>query len=534
MDRAKYDHVVKNFFTCDPAALTEILQELLAALSAEETLPPVHAMSQNYETAQANPEIHILPGNLKDARDAIFPYFWGTDGWSSPLHLENVRGPANYASFVGAVACLLKNPNLCTDTYAQRSNELEVKSVTALANLLFYHTRDPWGIFTIGGTISNMYGARIGIEKVVPGAMRQGLREWGRVVGIVSEASHYCNQTIAGWTGMGTDNLLAIPTDPSLAMRLDRFAETLDRCYQRGDKVAFVIPTFGTTDAFGVDDVEGIRAILDETADRHGQPRPHLHVDAAVGWVLAFFSAYDFNDNPLHFSPDLLALLKRAVKHARGLRYADSVTLDFHKMGWGHYPASAFIVNQKSDLKYLSRSVAETPYFAGADPRRDPALFSLECSRPGLGPYTVMASLNGLGLTGWQLLVARSLELADKLKDRLERLDYCKVLNRDTTGPSVVFQVYAKGRDAKAIHREVEEGTMTPERYARFASEVRRLFEKREKTMDPRNDARLSFTTNIGYKPHGLSLPAWKAVFFNPRTDETVIDRLIDSIEELV
>lgn len=274
MDRAKYDHVVKNFFTCDPAALTEILQELLAALSAEETLPPVHAMSQNYETAQANPEIHILPGNLKDARDAIFPYFWGTDGWSSPLHLENVRGPANYASFVGAVACLLKNPNLCTDTYAQRSNELEVKSVTALANLLFYHTRDPWGIFTIGGTISNMYGARIGIEKVVPGAMRQGLREWGRVVGIVSEASHYCNQTIAGWTGMGTDNLLAIPTDPSLAMRLDRFAETLDRCYQRGDKVAFVIPTFGTTDAFGVDDVEGIRAILDETADRHGQPAP--------------------------------------------------------------------------------------------------------------------------------------------------------------------------------------------------------------------------------------------------------------------
>jgi hypothetical protein len=34
-------------------------------------------MSQNYETAQANPEIHLLPGNLKDARDAIFPYFGG-------------------------------------------------------------------------------------------------------------------------------------------------------------------------------------------------------------------------------------------------------------------------------------------------------------------------------------------------------------------------------------------------------------------------------------------------------------------------
>ena len=127
MDRARYDAFVKTFFECDPKAVTDIFREFLAAMVAEESMPPGHPMSQNYESAQANPEIHALPGNLKDARDAVFPYFWGTDGWSSPLHLENVRGPANYASLVGAMACLLKNPNLCTDTYSQRSNELEVK-----------------------------------------------------------------------------------------------------------------------------------------------------------------------------------------------------------------------------------------------------------------------------------------------------------------------------------------------------------------------------------------------------------------------
>ncbi len=80
------------------------------------------------------------------------------NSWSSPLHLENVKGPANYASLIGALACLLKNPNLCTDTYSLRSNELEMKAVTALANLLFYHTEDPWGVFTMGGTISNLFG----------------------------------------------------------------------------------------------------------------------------------------------------------------------------------------------------------------------------------------------------------------------------------------------------------------------------------------------------------------------------------------
>jgi hypothetical protein len=46
-------------------------------------------------------------------------------------------------------------------------------------------------------------------------------------------------------------------------------------------------------------------------------------------------------------------------------------------------------------------------------------------------------------------------------------------------------------------------------------------------------DARLSFTTDVGYRPQGIEVPGWKAVFFNPKTDETILERLILSIEEL-
>ena len=175
MEHPTIEKIIDTFFKCDKHELLKIFDELLTALEAEENTLPSKMMSQNYETAQANPEIHTLPGNLKDARDAIFPYYWGTDGWYSKLHLENVKGPANYASLVGAIACLLKNPNLCVDTYSQRSNELEVKAITALANLLFYHTDSPWGVFTIGGTISNLYAGKIGIERVCPGVSRRGL-----------------------------------------------------------------------------------------------------------------------------------------------------------------------------------------------------------------------------------------------------------------------------------------------------------------------------------------------------------------------
>jgi L-2,4-diaminobutyrate decarboxylase len=532
MDRPRYDAFVHTFFDCDPKEITQIFSELLDAMRAEESLPPGHYLSQNYDTAQANPEIHVLPGNLKDARDAIFPYFWGTDGWSSPLHLENVRGPANYASLVGAIACLLKNPNLCTDSYSQRSNELEVKAITALANIVFYHTIDPWGVFTIGGTISNMYAAKIGIEKVVPGAMRTGLRG-ERVAGIVSEAGHYCAATVSGWLGLGTDNLHEIPTDRSLSMRLDLLAAKLDELYSTGTKVAFVIGTFGTTDAFGIDDLAGIHAIIHDKAAKYGVPVPQLHADAAVGWGLGFLNEYDLDKNVLQLTQELKPVVAKVQQMCKGLRVADSVTIDFHKTGRGHYPSSAFIVNRKSDLKYLARSKDDTPYFPEADSRRDPALFTLETSRPGLGPYTVMASLDGIGLLGWQMLMARSLELADLLKRRLLKLDYCKVLNADTCGASVVWWVLPRGRNAQEIYDKLEAGQLTPEETTRYLTEIRRLYNKRDRTLDPAKDARLSFTTEMGYRPGGVTVPAWKAVFYNPKTDEAIVDRLVESIEEV-
>ena len=532
MDREKYQELVSTFFEWDKPAISQIFSELLSAVAAEGDLTPAGLMSQNYETARANPEIHVLPGNLKDARDAIFPYFWGTDSWNNPLHLENVKGPANHASLIGALACLLKNPNLCTDRYSQRSNELEVKAVTTLANLIFYHTDDPWGVFTIGGTISNLYGAKIGLERVLPGAMRSGLIGH-RIVGICSQAGHYSNQTVAGWLGIGTQNLIEIPTDEKLAMRIDLLETKLDELYSSNIKVAYVCATFGTTDGFGIDDIQAIHELLVVKSKQYSVPMPQLHADAAVGWAMVMLTDYDTSKNPLHMETGLLDIVRSVQIKNRGLRFADSVTIDFHKLGRGHYPSSAFIVNRREDLKYLARTVSDTPYFSDADASRDPALFTLECSRPGLGPYSVIASLNGIGLTGWQMLTARALELTQRLKDRLSKIEYCKVLNANTHGVSVNWWVLPKGRNAEDIYQRLVRNELTPEQIARYLPEVRQLFDKRTKMMDPTLDARLGFTTSYGYCPYGIDIPAWKAVFFNPKTTDEIVDRIAYGIEEL-
>ncbi len=109
-----------------------------------------------------------------------------------------------------------------------------------------------------------------------------------------------------------------------------------------------------------------------------------------------------------------------------------------------------------------------------------------------------MASLNGLGLTGWRMLVGRALELAQLLKGRIEALENCKVLNLETAGPSVVWWVLPKGRNAKDIFQRAVNGQLSPEKFAHYAAEVRRLFEKREKAMDPQLKP-AQFHNSIGY-----------------------------------
>lgn len=532
MYQDRLHEVIAHFFTCNKQEILQIINEFVNTMEAEECLSASEPMSRNYETAQSNPEINTIPGNLKDARDSIFPFFWGTDGWSSKLHLENVKGPANYASLIGAIAALLKNPNLCVDTYSQRSNELELKAITALANLVFYHTENPWGIFTMGGTISNLYGGKIGLEKVLPGAMQQGLRD-ARLAILVSEAAHYSNETLAGWLGIGTDNLYSIPTDSSCSMDIDLLREMMHALHQEGTLVACVIATFGSTDAFGIDDIAAIRAVIEESAEQHHMPVPQLHVDAAAGWALCFLSEYDLTTNPFNLNHPLIEIIASLREYALALHHADSVTIDFHKMGWGHYPASAFIVYDRADLMRLLRAKEQLPYFCEADYRHDPALFTLETSRPAIGPYSVMASLNSIGLEGYQLLVAHALEMAHYAKQKIDQLEYCKVLNRECLGPNVAWWVLPKGRDAKKIYNKLLEGKLSEKDYLRYFHEVQRLFEKRRMTMDTARDAHLSFTTSMGFRPHGIDLPAWKAVFFNPKTDTEVIDRIIAGIEEL-
>ena len=515
MDRGRYAELLRTLFDPNPHVVGPILSDLLAVAS-DGAVPPLHHVNRTPTT------------ELADAVRAVTPAYRAAEGWTGPLHLENVRGPASVPSLIGAVACLLKNPNLFDRAGGQAAG-LESTAIASLSGLVFPGVEGAGGVFTAGGTHSNLYGARLGIEKACPGAMSDGLRGKS-VVGVASEASHFSNRKVAGWLGIGSNNLLLIPTVRNLAIHTDALANTLDRLYRAGHTVAYVVATVGTTDGFGCDDIAAVRRVTETAAATHNAPVPHIHADAAIGWPLAFFHGYDPERNPLGLSTQLLPVIRKAMAAVRGLRHADSVTVDFHKMGYGHYPTSAFLVRRRDDLQVFARTSDGVAYHSSGD---EPGAVTLETSRPALGPYIVTASLAAISREGWQLLVARALELAHTLKQRLAALPRCLVLNPDTPGPSVVFWVMQRSRNAVDIFRRLDRGEFTSAEADECFAEVRRLFDQRSRTLDPSRDARLGFTADYGYRPGGHRVPAWKAVFFHPKTDEAVIDRLIESIAAL-
>ena len=89
---------------------------------------------------------------------------------------------------------------------------------------------------------------------------------------------------------------------------LDHLERTLTACFALKHVVPTIMLTMGTTDTFGVDRVKPVVELRDRLCERFEVAvRPHIHVDAAIGWSMIFFLDYDFAANPLAINSATLA-----------------------------------------------------------------------------------------------------------------------------------------------------------------------------------------------------------------------------------
>ena len=71
---------------------------------------------------------------------------------------------------------------------------------------------------------------------------------------VCSDRAHYACRTVANWL-IGEDNVVQVPTTDDNQMQTAELLPTLRRSCHSGRRIACIVATMGTTDAFGLDDL---------------------------------------------------------------------------------------------------------------------------------------------------------------------------------------------------------------------------------------------------------------------------------------
>jgi glutamate/tyrosine decarboxylase-like PLP-dependent enzyme len=304
-----------------------------------------------------------------------------------------------------------------------------------------------------------------------------------------------------------------------------------------GQRIAAVIATLGTTDAFGLDDLEGIVALRDRLVEEFALDySPHVHADSVIGWAWAVFNDYDVEANPLGFRRRTLRALAGACRRIRCLGLADSAGIDFHKTGFTPYISSLFLVKQREDFRLLSREQELMPYlFHSGD--YHPGMFTLETSRAGTGVLAALANLKLFGLEGLRATLGHMVEMAQLLREHLDGHEATTVLNRDNFGTATIFRVYPPGVDTFRVPARERTDPAFADSLRKHNDYNRRVYEYVHAEAMAGRGVMLSLTDCYRRTTYGEPIVGLKSYILSPFVDEqhveTVVRKVLEAREKI-
>ena len=248
-----------------------------------------------------------------------------------PWCAAHLHCPVLTVSQVAEVLVNAANQSLDSWDQSPSATHMELELISWLCRFTGY-AEGGSGTFTSGGTQSNLMGLMLARDRLVAEQWGRSVRQAGlpcdahRIKVLCSAAAHFSVSKNCSLLGLGTDAVIPVATDAQDRMSLLALEQELDRSAERGELVAAIVATAGTTDAGAIDPLDEITAI----AQRRNI---WLHVDAAWGGALLF-------------SPEHRA-------RVAGLRLADSITLDFHKALLQPIACGAFLLRDAAHFELM-------------------------------------------------------------------------------------------------------------------------------------------------------------------------------------
>jgi L-2,4-diaminobutyrate decarboxylase len=319
-------------------ALRPLLQAVLAGLTegtADRDGPlPAATPAQLAETVTAVMSQHG-ESHLAALRRLTTMLARGSADPADPYCVAHLHCPPLALAVAADLAVSALNPSLDSWDQAPAATTVETCLLQDLAGMVGYPPSAA-GVLTSGGTESNLMGLMLARDHLLTAACGRrteldGLPKEVTPRIFASAAAHFSVQRAAALLGLGENAVVRVAVDSSLRMSPEALRQALQQAVRAGGMPLAVVATAGTTDTGAVDP-------LHTAADLATAYGAWLHVDAAYGGGALF-------------SERLRPLLD-------GIAKANSVSLDWHKLGWQPAAAGVFLVRDAADYAPLARNAA--------------------------------------------------------------------------------------------------------------------------------------------------------------------------------
>ncbi len=379
----------------------------------------------------------------------------------SPRYIGHMFSEISLPALFGHCISLLHNPNNVSAEASRVGVQIEQEAINELLTMCGFDHRTGTGHFTSGGTIANFEAAirakwrlslwlsaacagklhklwdgsffdaaNLGWQRynelirqlkgseetladfaIYDRSARSASRRIEATLGsyydpviLVPAHRHYSWEKISVLLGYGRENLLTIELDQHGTASIRDLEQKIAWCRQNQRPIAMIISVLGTTEMGLVDPIHKIHDLIHRYNRSSGINTWH-HVDAAFG---GFFCSLKDSHGLIdeQFNRDL-----------NSVRFADSVTIDPHKLGYVPYACGAFLIR---DQRFNRIPTQESPYIDFQ--KSDTSHFTIEGSRSAAGATATWLTAKTIGFNrdGYGRILNRTIEATRVLRRALQ------------------------------------------------------------------------------------------------------------------
>lgn len=355
---------------------------------------------------------------ISSAIDKIIQYSVNTD---HKFFMNQMYGKQHPLSTYGDILTTILNTSMYTYEVAPVMTMIEKECISKLSSYVWNNAEGD-GVFTPGGSFSNMMGLMLARNNKLQNVKTKGLTDSPEFSIFISDQAHYSFTKAAIFMGFGSESIVKIDTNEVGQINTDALRQAIVLEKRKGRTPLMLVGVAGTTFSGVYDDLETLAGIAAENDMWY-------HIDAVYGGCLMFSE-------------------KEQHKFI-GIGKANSVSWNLHKMMGVPLICAAFLTRQKG---LLNEAFAVNADYLFHDDEDDFNLGqkSLQCGRR-VDALKLWLTWKHDGEAGFESRVNKLMNIAGEFASKIKVEDNMELLCQPQS-PIVIFRVLDADFDGNEIN----------------------------------------------------------------------------------